>query len=113
MRAFPACEVEIHISNPCRAPLALSRKVLRLLINLHLLIRPLTTARLIATLIAWPFVRRARCVPPAQFNSKFVFAMRMIMVIGICAAPVVHFICRQLLLFVATVTTGNLFSLFL
>ena len=89
--------------------LALSSKVLRILIKLNLLMGALILALLIASLIAEDWVMRALGVQPAEFSSTLFFGMRAIMVIGICAVPVAHFILTRLLMIVATVGTGNPF----
>lgn len=97
------------MSNPFRDPLALSRRVLRLLIKLNLLMGALIVALLIASMVAEGPVMRALGVRPAEFNPRLFFAMRVIMVIGICTVPVVHFVSQRLLMIVATVSTGNPF----
>ena len=84
------------MSNPFPDPLALFSRVLRVLIKLNLL-------------VAEAPVMRALGVRPAEFNSRLFFGMRMIMVIGICTVPVVHFVSQWLLMIVATVSTGNPF----
>jgi hypothetical protein len=90
-------------------PLALSRRVLRALTKLNLLMGALILALLIASLIAEAPVMRALGVPPAQFNSMLFVGMRLIMVLGICAVPIVHFVLTRLLTIVETVTVGNPF----
>jgi len=69
----------------------------------------LIMALLIASLIAEAPVMRALGVRPALSNSMLFIGMRLIMVIGICAVPVVHFILTRLLMIVDTVSTGNPF----
>src|SRR5712691_11431633 len=90
-------------------PLALSRRVLRALTKLNLLMGALILALLIASLIAEAPVMRALGVPPALSNSMLFIGMRLIMVIGICAVLVVHFVLTRLLMIVETVGTGNPF----
>jgi len=97
------------MSNPLRDPLALSTTVLRILIKLNLLMGALIMALLIASLVAEAPVMRALGVRLAELNSSLIFGMRMIMVIGICAVPVVHFVTRRLLMIVGSVSTGNPF----
>ena len=97
------------MSNPFPDALALFSRVLRVLIKLNLLMGALIMALLIASLIAEAPVMRALGVRPAEFNSRLFFGMRMIMVIGICTVPVVHFVSQRLLMIVATVSTGNPF----
>jgi hypothetical protein len=69
----------------------------------------LIMALLIASLVAEGPVMRALGVRPAVFNSMLFLGMRLIMVIGICAVAVVHFVLTRLLMIVATVSTGNPF----
>jgi hypothetical protein len=69
----------------------------------------LIMALLIASLIAEAPVMRALGVRPDEFNARLFFGMRVIMVIGICTVPVVHFVSQRLLMIVATVSTGNPF----
>jgi hypothetical protein len=90
-------------------PLALSRRVLRALTKLNLLMGALILALLIASLIAAAPVFRALGVPPAQFNSMLFVGMRLIMVLEICAVPIVHFVLTRLLTIVDTVSVGNPF----
>ena len=97
------------MSNPFPDTLAVFSRVLRVLIKLNLLMGALILALLIASLVAAAPVMRALGVRPAQFNSSLFFGMRLIMVIGICTVPVVHFVSRRLLLIVASVSTGNPF----
>jgi Protein of unknown function (DUF2975) len=96
------------MSNPYPDTLALSSRVLRVLTKLNLLMGALIMALLIASLIAEAPVMRALGVPPALSNSTLI-GMRLIMVIGICAVPVVHFVLTRLLMIVGTVSTGNPF----
>ena len=97
------------MSNPFPDPLALFSRVLRVLIKLNLLMGALIMALLIASLVAEAPVMRALGVRPAEFNARLFFGMRVIMVIGICTVPVVHFVSQRLLMIVATVSTGNPF----
>jgi hypothetical protein len=69
----------------------------------------LIMALLIASLIAEGPVMRALGVPPAVSSSMLLLGMRLIMVIGICGVPVVHFVLTRLLMIVETVSTGNPF----
>ena len=90
-------------------PLALSRRVLRVLTKLNLLLGALILALLIASLIAEAPVMRALGVPPARFSSMLFVGMRLIMVLGIGAVPIVHFVLTRLLTIVETVRVGNPF----
>lgn len=89
--------------------LALSRKVLRVVIILNLLEGGFILALLIATLVAEGPVMRALGVPPAAFNPGLFLGMRLIMVLGIGAVPVVHFVLTRLLAMVQTVSVENPF----
>ena len=97
------------MSNPYPDTLALSSRVLRVLTKLNLLMGALIMALLIATLVAEGPVMGALGVRPAQFSPRVFLGMRMIMVLGICGVPVVHFILTRLLMIVDTVSTGNPF----
>src|ERR1039458_1818343 len=87
--------------------LTLSRRVLRVLTKLNLLMGTLVLALLIASLIAESWVMRALGVPPG--NSKLFLGMRLIMVIGICSVPIAHLVLARLLAIVETVKIGNPF----
>ena len=91
--------------------LALSRKVLRLVVILNLLMGGLILALLIASLVAEGPVMRALGVPSAQFSSGLFIGMRLIMVLGICGVPIVHFVLTRLLAIVQTVSVENPFVL--
>src|SRR5260370_37193465 len=97
------------MSNPSPDSSALSSRVLRVLTKLNLLMGALIMALLIASLIAEAPVMRALGVPPALSNSMLFIGMRLIMIIGICGVPVVHFVLTRLLMIVDTVSTGNPF----
>jgi len=83
--------------------LALSRRVLRALTTLNLLMGALILALLIASLIAEAWVMRALGAGPPEGNSTLFLGMRLIMVIGIGAVPVVHIVLTRLLSIVDTV----------
>jgi hypothetical protein len=106
---FPTSEGERHMSSPNPDTLALSTTVLRILTKLNLLMGALIMALLIASLVADTFVMRALGVPPALSGPMLFIGMRLIMVIGICAVPIVHFILTRLRMIVETVSTGNPF----
>ena len=89
--------------------LALSSRILRVLTRLNLLMGALIMALLIASLIAGAPTMRALGVPPALSHSMLFIGMRLIMVIGIGAVAVVHFVLTRLRMFVETVRTGNPF----
>jgi hypothetical protein len=90
-------------------PLALSRRVLRVLTKLNLLMGALILALLIASLIAESWVMGALGARPAPGNSMLFVGMRLIMVIGLCAVPLVHLVLARLLAIVETVSVGDPF----
>jgi hypothetical protein len=89
--------------------LTLSRRILRVLIKLNLLMGALILALLIASLVAESWVMKALGAPLAPGNSMLFLGMRLIMVIGICSVPIVHLILARLLTIVETVSVGNAF----
>jgi len=89
--------------------LALSRTVLRLVIKLNLLMGVLILALLLASLIWETFVMRALGVRPADSYPTLLIGLRLLMVIGICGVPVVHFVLTRLLAIVESVSRGNPF----
>jgi hypothetical protein len=89
--------------------LVLSRRVLRVLIILNLLMGAFILALLVASLVSEGPVMGALGARPAPGNSMLFVGMRLIMVIGLCAIPVVHFVLTRLLAIVHTVTVGNPF----
>ena len=95
--------------NRCPETLTFSSRVLHVLIKLNLLMGALIMALLIASLIAEAWVMRALGVRPAPSNSMVFIGMRLIMGIGICGVPVVHFVFTRLRTIVETVSTGNPF----
>jgi len=89
--------------------LALSRRVLRLVIKLNLLMGVLILALLLASLIWETFIMRALGVRPADSYPALLIGLRLIMVIGICGVPIVHFVLTRLLTIVESVSVGNPF----
>src|ERR1700756_522777 len=89
--------------------LALSRRVLRVLIILNLLMGAFILALLVASLVSEGPVMKALGARPAPGNSMLFLGMRLIMVIGICSVPIVHLILARLLTIVETVSVGNPF----
>ena len=89
--------------------LTLSRRVLRVLIKLNLLMGALILALLIASLIAESWVMRALGARPVPGHSMLFLGMRLIMVIGICSVPIAHLVLTRLLAIVETVKVGNPF----
>jgi hypothetical protein len=90
-------------------PLALSHTVLRLLIKLNVVLGILILTLLTATLIAPGPVMRALGVMRTADGGRLILAMRGIMVLGILATPVLHFIYTRLLAIVDTVNAGDPF----
>jgi len=89
--------------------LTLSRRVLRALTKLNLLMGALILALLIASLVDESWVMRALGVRPAPGDSMLFLGMRLIMVIGICSVPIAHLVLARLLAIVETVKVGNPF----
>src|SRR6267143_769439 len=89
--------------------LTLSRRALRVLTKLNLLMGALILALLIASVIAESWVMRALGARPAPGNSMLFVGMRLIMVIGLCGVPIVHLILARLLTIIETVSVGNPF----
>lgn len=89
--------------------LTLSRRVLRVLTKLNLLMGTLILALLIASLIAESWVMGALGARPAPGNSMLFVGMRLIMVLGLCGVPIVHLVLARLLTIVETVSVGNPF----
>lgn len=97
------------MAKPYVDSLMLSRRVLRALIKLNLLMGALILALLIASLIAESWVMKALGARPAPGNSMLFLGMRLIMVIGICSVPIAHLVLARLLAIVETVKVGNPF----
>lgn len=89
--------------------LALSRRVLRILRVLNAVMGVLILALLIASLVAETAVMGALGARPDLGGGMRFMGMRLIMVLGIAAVPVVHFVLTQLLAIVDTVHRGNPF----
>ncbi len=89
--------------------LALSRRVLHVVIVLNLVMGALILALLIASLVNEPFVVRALGAGQSPGSSRLIVAMRLIMLLGICATPIVHVVLTRLLMIVETVSVGDPF----
>ncbi|MDP9145968.1 MAG: DUF2975 domain-containing protein [Actinomycetota bacterium] len=89
--------------------LALSRRVLRVLTALNLLMGVLIMALLIATFVAEDWVMRALGAGPPEGNATLHLGMRLIALLGIAAVPVVHSILTRLRTIVDTVQDGDPF----
>jgi hypothetical protein len=95
------------LSNP--DPLTLSRRVLRVLTKLNLLMGVLILALLSASLMAESWVMQALGVRPATGDAMVFVGMRLIMVLGMCGVAIVHLVLARLLTIVETVSVGNPF----
>ena len=89
--------------------LAVSRRVLRVVIKLNLLVGFLILALLIASLVAEAPVMGALSARPTDPNSTLFLGMRLIMVIGIFSVPLAHVVLQRLLDIVETVRLGDPF----
>ena len=87
--------------------LALSRRVLRVLIKMNVIGGALILALLVASLIWGSWVMKA--LGAAHRDAMLLAGMRLIMVMGICGVPVVHVVLARLLTIVETVSAGNPF----
>lgn len=91
--------------------LGVSRKVLRVLITLNWLVAALILALLITTFLAEDFVLRAlaQAHPGEPGNDELVVGMRLLMMVGIAAAPFTNIVLTRLLSIVDTVRVGDPF----
>ena len=89
--------------------LALTRRLLRVLIRLNQLMGAGILALLVATLVARGPVMSALGVPAHEQSSRLVLGMRVIMVLGIAAVPIAHVVLTRLLTIVQTVGEGDPF----
>jgi hypothetical protein len=89
--------------------LALTRRLLRILIRLNQLMGAGILALLVATLVAEGPVMRALGIPASEQNTRLVLGMRLIMVLGIAAVPIAHAVLTRLLTIVQTVGEGDPF----
>ncbi len=90
--------------------LALSGRVLRVLIALNLLMGFLILVLLTASLVDGAWVMQALGVPPTDREGRLILGMRLIMVIGVVAVPVTHVALTRLLAIVSTVSLGDPFG---
>jgi hypothetical protein len=90
-------------------PLALSRRVLRILIKLNLLFGVLILALLVTSVVVEEPVMRALGAGSPEANAKLYLGMRLVAVIGLAGVPLVHFLLTRLLAIVDTVRDGNPF----
>jgi len=89
--------------------LALSRKVLRVLVWLNLLMGVLILGLLVTSVVVGDSVMRALAAGTPQANARLFMGMRLVAVIGLAAVPVVHFILTRILAIVDTVSVGDPF----
>lgn len=89
--------------------LSLSRRVLRLVIALNILMGVLILLLLVGSLVNAPWVVRALGSGLSPMGPRLIIAMRLIMLLGICATPIVHIVLVRLLTIVDTVSVGNPF----
>ena len=91
------------------AALKASGAVLRFLIPLNLLLGALILALLIASLVAEATVMTALGAAPDGANSGLIMGMRLLMVIGVCSAPLAHRVLTRLLAIVRSVRAATPF----
>ena len=89
--------------------LSLTRRVLKVLIVLNVIMGVLILALLVASLVAETWVARALGVPPHGAGPMLIPGMRMVMVLGIVAVPVTHVVLATLETIVETVGLGDPF----
>jgi hypothetical protein len=94
---------------PNPAALALTRRLLRVLITLNQLMGVGILALLIATLIAPDLVMDALGIAEPEQNRRILLGMRAIMVLGIACVPIAHVVLTRLLTIVRTVGDGDPF----
>src|SRR5688572_18957948 len=87
--------------------LATARAVVRALIVLNLLVGVGIFVLFVASLVAGDFVFAA--LGAGVTNARLIMAMRLIMAIGIAAAPLTHLVLTRLLAIVETVRLGDPF----
>jgi hypothetical protein len=93
--------------------LAVSRRVLRILIKLNLVMGFLILVLLLASFVAGDWIMAALSgehpTDHVHSNTMLVLGMRGIMVIGICSVPLTHIVLARLLAIVETVRDGDPF----
>ena len=94
------------MNQPFNDVLSVSRRALRVLITLNWVFGAAILALLIWTFLAEAFVARAL---GAGKDPNLIVAMRLIMVIGVVAAPIANVVFSRLLWIVDTVRTGDPF----
>ena len=86
--------------------LTLSRKLIRTLIVLNLVLAFLILVLFVASLLAEDFVMGALGLKPASESSWLIAGGRTIMILGIASAPLAHVILTRLLAIVESVPIG-------
>lgn len=86
--------------------LSLSRKLIRTLMALNLLMGALIVVLFVASLVAGDYVMRALGMAPRGDGSLLIALARTIMVIGMLSVPLAHLILTRLLAIVESVQTG-------
>ena len=94
---------------PLSSPLTLSRRVLRILVAVNIVMGGLILALLIASLVAGEWTVRALGVRAADITPSLIMGMRLIMIIGIIAVPITNLALTRLLAMVMTVSSGDPF----
>jgi len=89
--------------------LALSRKVLRVLIWLNLLVGVFILGLLVTSIVVGDSVMRTLTAGTPQANATLFLGMRLVALLGLFAVAVVHFILIRILAIVDTVSVGNPF----
>lgn len=101
--------MEGFMDDPFPNALALSRRVLRVLVVVNVVYGALILALLIASLVAEGPLMGALGVRPTNDSATLVRGMRLIMVAGIASASIAHVILTRLLAIVETVRAGDPF----
>jgi hypothetical protein len=89
--------------------LALSRKVLRVLIWLNLVVGVLILALLVTSIVVGDSVMRTLTAGTPEANTTLFMGMRLVALLGLGAVLVVHYVLRRILAIVDTVSVGNPF----
>lgn len=97
------------MSNP--DTLALSRKVLRALTWLNVVVGVLVLGLLVTSVVVGDQVMRALTAGNPQANATLFMGMRLVALLGLCAVAVVHFVLSWIRAIVDTVSVGNPFVL--
>lgn len=90
-------------------PVALSRKILRLLVIADVIYAMVLLGMLNATIFLRDKFITALGVPAEQLNDSLVLGMRLIIVVGLVSAVIIYVILRRLIEIVDTVHAGNPF----